>query len=829
MRRFQVTGMSCAACSARVEKAVGALEGVESCSVNLLGETLTVEGSAPDEEIKAAVEKAGYGIKEEGKNQSKKDEEEREDGEFKKIIYHRLIPSVVLLLALMYFSMGHMIGLPQPDFAHTNPVAIGLLQMLLSLSVMLINGKFFITGFKGLINRAPNMDTLVSIGSLASFGYSVYIIFLMSFAISEGNTEYAVELLHEFYFEAAAMILTLITVGKLLEARAKGKTTSAIKGLMNLAPKEATLLVDGKEVRVPADTLKVGDIFIVKPGESIATDAEVISGESSVDESALTGESIPQDKKKGDRVYSATVNTHGALTLRATKVGEETTLAEIIRMVTEATSTKAPIAKLADRVSGVFVPAVISISLLTLIGWLIFGETFGFAIARAISVLVISCPCALGLATPVAIMVGTGVGARRGILFKNASAIEVSASVRCVVFDKTGTITVGNPEVVGVYPADDAEENALLCYALSLEKPSEHPLALAVLKYCENKVTPIPVQSFKALSGAGVYAKIEGKDCYALNYESLKKQIIVDKNIELTYEKITASGETPMFFVRDGEYLGAMAVADTVRDTSPLAVSELKRMGIRTVLLTGDNERTARAIADKVGIDEVIAGVMPSGKEAVIRKLQEECPVAMVGDGINDAPALARADLGIAVGQGTDIAIGSSSVVLVKSRLTDVPTALSLGRRTMRNIKENLFFAFAYNAVGIPLAMGLFGLALNPMFGALAMSLSSISVVSNALRLNFFKPRLDTENYSTLNNAEAINEEGEEKMEKVYNVYGMMCPHCEGRVKGALEALECVESALPSHSENTVKVVFTAEVNDKAVIDAIVGAGYEVK
>ena len=825
MRRFQVTGMSCAACSARVEKAVGALDGVESCSVNLLGETLTVEGSATDGEIKAAVEKAGYGIKE-GRQEKSRTDSREDSGEFKKIIYYRLIPSVFLLLVLMYFSMGHMIGLPQPHFAHTNPVAIGLLQMLLSLSVMLINGKFFVTGFKGLVNRAPNMDTLVSIGSFASFGYSVYILFLMSFAVSEGNAENAAELLHEFYFEAAAMILTLITVGKLLEARAKGKTTSAIKGLMDLAPKEATLLVDGKEVRVPAEKLKVGDIFIVKPGESIATDAEVVSGVSAVDESALTGESIPQDKKKGDRVYSATVNTHGVLTLRATKVGEETTLSAIIKMVTDATSTKAPIAKLADRVSGVFVPAVMSISLITLIGWLIAGESFGFAIARAISVLVISCPCALGLATPVAIMVGTGVGARRGILFKNATAIEVSSSVRCVVFDKTGTLTVGNPEVVDVYPSHSVDVHTLLQYALSLEKPSEHPLALAVIKYCENKATPIPVQSFKALSGAGVYAEIDGVDCYGLNYESLKKQTIVDNDTKQVYGKITEEGKTPIFFVRNGEYLGAMAIADTVRDTSALAVSELKRMGIRPVLLTGDNERTARAIADKVGIDEVIAGVMPSGKEAVIRELQSKCPVAMVGDGINDAPALARADLGIAIGQGTDIAIDSASVVLVKSRITDVPTALALGRKTMRNIKQNLFFAFLYNAIGIPLAMGLFGLALNPMFGALAMSLSSFSVVSNALRLNFFKTKFLT---NITDNEENKTEERIEKMEKVYNVYGMMCPHCEARVKNALEALDCVESATPSHKDDTVKVVFTAEANDKAVIDTVVNAGYEVR
>lgn len=825
MRRYQVTGMSCAACSARVEKAVGALAGVESCSVNLLGETLTVEGSVTDGEIKAAVEKAGYGIKEEKQEKSRTGIRE-DSGDLKKIIYYRLVPSVFLLLVLMYFSMGHMIGLPQPHFTHTNPMAIGLLQMLLSLSVMLINGKFFVTGFKGLVNRAPNMDTLVSIGSLASFGYSVYVLFLMSFALSEGEAAYARELLHEFYFEAAAMILTLITVGKLLEARAKGKTTSAIKGLMDLAPKEATLLIDGKEVRVPAETLKVGDIFIVKPGESIATDAEVVSGVSAVDESALTGESIPQDKKKGDRVYSATVNTHGVLTLRATKVGEETTLSAIIKMVTDATSTKAPIAKLADRVSGVFVPAVMSISLVTLIGWLIAGADFGFAIARAISVLVISCPCALGLATPVAIMVGTGVGARRGVLFKNASAIEVCASVRCVVFDKTGTLTAGNPEVIDVYPSSEVDTQMLLQYAYSLEKQSEHPLALAVIKYCENKTTPLPVQSFKALAGAGVYAKTDGFDCYGLNYENLKKQIIVDNDVERLYVKITEEGKTPIFFVRSGEYLGAMAIADTVRDTSALAVSELKRMGIRPVLLTGDNERTARAIADKVGIDEVIAGVMPSGKEDVIRKLQTECTVAMVGDGINDAPALARADLGIAIGQGTDIAIDSASVVLVKSRITDVPTALALGRKTMRNIKQNLFFAFLYNAIGIPLAMGLFGLALNPMFGALAMSLSSFSVVSNALRLNFFKTDFTT---NINDNKENKTEERIEKMEKVYNVYGMMCPHCEARVKNALEALDCVESAAPSHKDDTVKVVFTAEINDKAVIDTVVNAGYEVR
>ncbi len=819
MKKYKVTGMSCAACSTRVERSVKALDGVEECSVNLLSESLTVTGDVSDEDIRRAVISAGYGLREEVTTTP---EAQNSESEAVSIIKRRLIPSAFLLIALMYFSMGHMIGLPMPSAFKTNPLAIGLIQLLLSLAVMVINQRFFINGFKGVIHLSPNMDTLVSMGSLAAFGYSVYILFAMSFALSEGDLPLATDCLHELYFETAAMILTLITVGKLLEAVAKGKTTDAIRALMGLAPREATLLVDGEEIRVPIERVKVGDLFLVRPGESIATDAEVVSGASSVNESMLTGESMPQDKRVGDRVFGATVNIDGTLTVRAVKVGEETALAEIIKMVSDASSTKAPIARLADRVSYFFVPAVMVLSLLTFIGWLLFDGSVGFAVARAISVLVISCPCALGLATPVAIMVGAGVGARRGVLYKNATAIEISADVKTVVFDKTGTVTEGKPKVLEIYPAEDVEEAMLVKYAFSIEKSSEHPLARAVVEYCESRTTPLPVSSFRALIGSGVHAVVDGEDCFALSYEALKKQTIVDASLDKLYNEITEKGRTPIFFTKGALYLGAMAVADSVRESSRDAVKYLTGMGIKTVLLTGDNERTARAVADAVGISEVIAGVLPAGKEKVIRELSVAGKVAMVGDGINDAPALKRADLGIAIGNGTDVAIDSADVVLVKNSLFDVPLSVELGRGTMRNIKQNLFFAFLYNALCIPLAMGLFGLALNPMLGALAMSLSSVTVVTNALRLNLFKP-------SAENSYKKEEKEYKSKMEKVYNVYGMMCPHCEARVKNALLTLDCVEEATPSHADNTVKVVFKNEIDDKSVIDVIVTAGYEVK
>ena len=832
-QKFKVTGMSCAACSARVERAVSALEGVDSCSVNLLTGDMSVEGSATRDAIAEAVVKAGYGVKEgateRGDSAGRRSLADTETSG----LLRRLVLSLGFLAVLMYFSMGYMAGLPIPAPLGENPVALGLLQLLLAAAVMIINQKFFINGTKGLLKGAPNMDTLVSLGSLAAFGYSVWLVFLASFAMAGGDVHLAHEHVHGLYFESAAMILALITVGKMLEARAKGKTTSAIEGLMSLNAKRATVIRDGKELDVDVEQLRVGDIFVVRPGERIATDGEVISGESAVDESALTGESIPVDKTAGSLVYGATVNKSGHLTCRATKVGEGTVISSIIKMVTEASATKAPIAKLADRVSGVFVPVVMGIALLTLIGWLFADAGFGYAVGRAISVLVISCPCALGLATPVAIMVGSGVGARRGVLYKNATALEECGRVRTVVLDKTGTVTEGEPRVTDVTPAEGIERDRLLMVAFSLERLSEHPLGRAVALLCEeNGVESCPVSDFEALTGRGVYGKIGEKRIYGVSFEYAKTLTKLDKAIIDKYSLLTEEGKTPLFFLEEDECLGIIAVADTVKGDAGESVQRLRAMGMRVVMLTGDNKRTADSIARQVGIDEVIADVLPDGKEAVVRTLRESGRVAMVGDGINDAPALTSADVGIAIGRGTDIAIDSASVVLTGKSLSEVADAIGIGRATLMNIRENLFWAFIYNCVGIPFAAGLFGLALAPMFGALAMSLSSFFVVMNALRLNLYRPKVGFSNKKGGEPLEAHTanetEKGEEKVEKVIKVRGMMCPHCEARVKSAVEAIDGVKSAVASHKDGTVTVSLDKEIPDGVIEKAITEQGYNV-
>ena len=838
MEQYTVTGMSCAACSARVEKAVKAVPGVTSCSVSLLTNSMGVEGTASASAIVKAVQEAGYGAS------PKAAAAETPSAELDALADHetprlkkRLITSLVFLAVLMYFSMGHMMwGWPLPHWFDGNHVAMGLVQLLLAGIVMVINQKFFISGFKGLLHRAPNMDTLVALGSSASFLWSTYALFAMTRAQVDGNSELVMHYMMEFYFESAAMILTLITVGKMLEARSKGKTTDALKSLMKLAPQTATLLREGAEVTVPIAQVKKGDLFVVRPGENIPVDGLVLEGSSAVNESALTGESIPVDKAAGDKVSAATTNQSGFLKCEATRVGEDTTLAQIIRMVSDAAATKAPIAKIADTVSGFFVPAVISISVLTTLVWLLLGREFGYALARGISVLVISCPCALGLATPVAIMVGNGLGARNGILFKTAASLEAAGRTQIVALDKTGTITSGEPRVTDILPAEGVSESELLTLAASLEQKSEHPLAKAVLAYAETETIACPdVTDFAALPGNGLSARLDGMEIYGGNAEFIATKASVPAELQAEAARLAAEGKTPLFFGGAGRLMGVIAVADTLKEDSPRAIRELQNMGIRVVMLTGDNQRTADAIGRQAGVDEVIAGVLPDGKEAVIRRLQESGKVAMVGDGINDAPALTRADTGIAIGAGTDVAIDAADVVLMKSRLSDVPAAIRLSRATLRNIHENLFWAFFYNTIGIPIAAGVFiplGLTLNPMLGAAAMSLSSFCVVSNALRLNLFKLRDARHDHKRSKQLKEIpienHKEDTNAMKKTMKIEGMMCGHCEATVKKALEAIEGVASADVSHESGTAVVTLSAPVEDAALKKAVEDKDYKV-
>ena len=854
MEQYNVTGMSCAACSARVEKAVKKVPGVTSCSVSLLTNSMGVEGTASPAAILSAVQEAGYGASPKNASASKASDASADldalaDRETPKL-KRRLIASLGFLLVLMYFSMGHMMwGWPLPHWFDGNHVAMGLVQLLLAGIVMVINQKFFINGFKGLIHGAPNMDTLVALGSMASFVWSTYALFAMTRAQVDGSDELVMHYMMEFYFESAAMILTLITVGKMLEARSKGKTTDALKSLMKLAPKTATLVRDGAEVTVAIADVQKGDVFVVRPGENIPVDGVVLEGTSAVNESALTGESIPVDKAVGDKVSAATTNQSGFLRCEATRVGEDTTLAQIIKMVSDAAATKAPIAKIADTVSGFFVPAVISIAVVTTIVWLLLGHELGYALARGISVLVISCPCALGLATPVAIMVGNGLGAKNGILFKTAASLEAAGRIQIVALDKTGTITEGAPRVTDLLPAEGITETELLTLAAALESRSEHPLAKAVLADAEAKaITPPEVTDFAALPGNGLAAKLDGMDIYAGNATFIQTKLTLPAALAQQAEKLAAEGKTPLFFGGAGRLLGVIAVADTIKEDSPEAIRQLQNMGIRVVMLTGDNQRTADAIGRQAGVDEVIAGVLPDGKEAVIRQLQTSGKVAMVGDGINDAPALTRADTGIAIGAGTDVAIDAADVVLMNSKLSDVPAAIRLSRATLRNIHENLFWAFIYNIIGIPLAAGLFipfGLTLNPMFGAAAMSLSSFCVVSNALRLNLFDLHSTRHDHKTAspaaapvqsaaeNNKKSDAEAPEVKMEdntmkKTLKVEGMMCGHCEARVKKALEALPEVDEAVVSHEAGTAIVTLNAEVADDVLKNAVEAQDYKV-
>ena len=835
MEQYTVTGMSCAACSARVEKAVSKVPGVTACSVSLLTNSMGVEGTASQADIIKAVVDAGYGASVKGEetaaaSASYQAEEEALADHETPVLNKWLLAALGFLLVLMYVSMGHMMwGWPVPAFFENNHVAMGLLQLLLAAIVMVINQKFFISGFRGLLHKAPNMDTLVALGSGASFVWSTYALFALSDAQLRGDMDGVMTYMHEFYFESAAMILTLITVGKMLEARSKGKTTDALKGLMKLAPKTAVVLRDGKETTVPIAQVRKGDVFVVRPGENIPVDGVVLEGSSAVNESALTGESIPVDKETGDLVSAATVNQSGFLRCEATRVGEDTTLSQIIKMVSDAAATKAPIAKIADRVSGVFVPAVITIAVLTTFGWLLLGETLGFALARGISVLVISCPCALGLATPVAIMVGNGMGAKNGILFKTAVSLEETGRVEIVALDKTGTITKGEPVVTDLLPAEGATEMELLSMAGSLEKKSEHPLAKAVLKKAEEEpVTISEVSEFTALPGNGLSGRLNGEELLGGNLTFISSRVTVSETIKKEAQTLAGEGKTPLFFAKGGRLAGIIAVADTIKEDSPKAVKELQNMGIHVVMLTGDNERTAKAVGAQAGVDEVIAGVLPDGKESVIRSLKSKGKVAMVGDGINDAPALTRADIGIAIGAGTDVAIDAADVVLMKSRLSDVPAAIRLSRATLRNIHENLFWAFFYNIIGIPLAMGvwipLFGWQLNPMFGAAAMSLSSFCVVSNALRLNFFDMyRSDRD--------KKIKEKKKKEtktMEKTLKVEGMMCEHCEARVKKALEAVPGVESAVASHKDGTAVVTLSQDVPYETLKKAVEDQDYKV-
>ena len=852
MQQFIVTGMSCAACSARVEKAVSKVEGVTSCSVSLLTNSMGVEGTAADQAIIQAVEAAGYGASVKGEAaehsgaSSMAAEEEMLKDHDTPVLKRRLLASLGFLIVLMYFSMGHMMwGWPLPAFFENNHIAMGLVQLLLTGIVMVINQKFFISGFTSLAHRAPNMDTLVALGSTAAFGYSTYALFAMTDAQVKGDMEMVMHYMHEFYFESAAMILTLITVGKMLEAHSKGKTTDALKGLMKLASKTAVVERNGQEVTVPIEQVKKGDIFLVRPGENVPVDGVILEGTSALNEAALTGESIPVDKKPGDVVSAATLNQSGFIRCEATRVGEDTTLSQIIQMVSDAAATKAPIAKIADKVSGVFVPAVITIAVITMIVWLLAGESVGFALARGISVLVISCPCALGLATPVAIMVGNGMGAKNGILFKTAVSLEETGKVQIVALDKTGTITNGEPVVTDMVPAEGVTEESLLALAASLEKRSEHPLAKAILKYVgEQQLIVEDVSEFEALPGNGLTAVRNGVKLAGGNYAFIRTQTEVSDDLLKQSEALAEQGKTPMFFSENGRLAGIIAVADTMKEDSRQAVSELRNMGIRVVMLTGDNERTARAIGAQAGVDDVIAGVLPDGKESVIRKLQQYGKVAMVGDGINDAPALTRADMGIAIGAGTDVAIDAADVVLMKSRLSDVAAAVRLSRATLRNIHENLFWAFFYNVIGIPLAAGvwipIFGWTLNPMFGAAAMSLSSFCVVTNALRLNLFNMH-DAKKDKKLKNPAIIkelvdnnktnhNQENKEigTMKKTMKIEGMMCGHCEATVKKALEGLDGVASAEVSHEAGTAVVELSADVADDVLKKTVEDKDYKV-
>ena len=862
MKQYNVTGMSCAACSTRVEKAVNAVPGVTSCSVNLLTNSMGVEGDAAENEIIKAVVDAGYGATVKGGNKAERHlsggtatnenqtshhidyseaREALEDHETPKL-KKRLFTSIGFLLVLMYFSMGHMMwDWPVPVFFAENMLAQGMLQMLLTIIIMVINKKFFISGFQSLLHKSPNMDTLVAMGSGAAFVYSTYALFAMTEAVTKGDMHLAHEYMHEFYFESAAMILTLITVGKMLEARSKGKTTDALKSLMELAPKTATLLKDGEEVTVPVELVQIGDEFVVRPGENIPVDGFVLEGSGAVNESALTGESLPVDKVVGDKVSAATINQSGFLRCKATRVGEDTTLSQIIQMVSDAAATKAPIAKVADKVSGVFVPVVITIAVITFIAWMIAGQTFGFAIARAISVLVISCPCALGLATPVAIMVGSGMGAKHGVLFKTAVSLEETGKTQIIALDKTGTITSGKPQVTDIYPIADIEKKELLSYAYALEIKSEHPLAHAIVeKAKEEKVFAKKIKDFSIMPGNGLQAKLGEMTLYGGNLNFVENKLrnmsgstpdidrgpVMDAKTKAVAERFAGEGKTPLFFAIGMNLLGIIAVADTIKEDSPEAIRQLRNMGIKVVMLTGDNETTAKAIGKQAGVDEVIAGVLPEGKEAVIRELKAKGKVAMVGDGINDAPALTRADIGIAIGAGTDVAIDAADVVLMKSRLTDVAAAIRLSRATLKNIHENLFWAFFYNAIGIPLAAGLFiplfQWELNPMFGAAAMSLSSFCVVTNALRLNLFKV------YNTDKDRKIKQRKEEEIMEKTLVIEGMMCPHCSGRVHDALEANDAVANAVVSHEAGTAVVTLAAEISDDALAQIVVDAGYKV-
>lgn len=856
MKQYTVTGMSCAACSARVEKAVSKVDGVTSCSVSLLTNSMGVEGSATDAQIVEAVEQAGYGASPKGTatesendkannslEQLKAAQDALVDRETPKL-RNRLIASLIFLVVLMYFSMGHMMwGWPLPEFFNGNHVAMGLLQLLLTVAVMVINQKFFISGFKGLIHGAPNMDTLVALGSVASFGYSVYALFAMTAAQVNGDMDAVMSYMHEFYFESAAMILALITVGKMLEAHSKGKTTDALKSLMQLAPKTATVVRDGVEQEISVDAVKKGDIFVVRPGENIPVDGEIIDGTTAVNESALTGESIPVDKQPKDAVSAATVNQSGFIKCRATRVGEDTTLSQIIQMVSDAAATKAPIAKIADRVSGVFVPAVITIAIITIIAWLIAGETVGFALARGISVLVISCPCALGLATPVAIMVGNGKGAKSGILFKTAASLEATGRTQIVALDKTGTITSGEPKVTDIVPDETFFEEtgnhagALLAIAASVEAKSEHPLAKAIMERAKtDEIAVAEVTDFSAVVGNGLTAILAGKMIKAGNLAFVSKFVKVSDDMRAKAVEFSKEGKTPLFFAADDRLCGIIAVADTIKEDSPEAVRQLKNMGIRVVMLTGDNEQTANAIGKQAGVDEVIAGVLPDGKEAVIRKLKKQGRVAMVGDGINDAPALTRADMGIAIGAGSDVAIDAADVVLMKSRLIDVPAAVRLSRATLTNIHENLFWAFFYNVIGIPLAAGLWypllGWKLNPMFGAAAMSLSSFCVVTNALRLNLcrvYDPKHDRKaTPDRKNKTNKPNESEEKSMTKTMNIEGMMCGHCEARVKKALEALDAVSEAAVSHESGTAVVTLSSDISDEKLKETVEAEDYKV-
>ena len=856
MKQYTVTGMSCAACSARVEKAVSKVDGVTSCSVSLLTNSMGVEGSATDAQIVEAVEQAGYGASPKGTatesendkannslEQLKAAQDALVDRETPKL-RNRLIASLIFLVVLMYFSMGHMMwGWPLPEFFNGNHVAMGLLQLLLTVAVMVINQKFFISGFKGLIHGAPNMDTLVALGSAASFGYSVYALFAMTAAQVNGDMDAVMSYMHEFYFESAAMILALITVGKMLEAHSKGKTTDALKSLMQLAPKTATVVRDGVEQEISVDAVKKGDIFVVRPGENIPVDGEIIDGTTAVNESALTGESIPVDKQPKDAVSAATVNQSGFIKCRATRVGEDTTLSQIIQMVSDAAATKAPIAKIADRVSGVFVPAVITIAIITIIAWLIAGETVGFALARGISVLVISCPCALGLATPVAIMVGNGKGAKSGILFKTAASLEATGRTQIVALDKTGTITSGEPKVTDIVPDETFFEEtgnhagALLAIAASVEAKSEHPLAKAIMDRAKtDEIAVAEVTDFSAVVGNGLTAILAGKMIKAGNLAFVSKFVKVSDDMRAKAVEFSKEGKTPLFFAADDRLCGIIAVADTIKEDSPEAVRQLKNMGIRVVMLTGDNEQTANAIGKQAGVDEVIAGVLPDGKEAVIRKLKKQGRVAMVGDGINDAPALTRADMGIAIGAGSDVAIDAADVVLMKSRLIDVPAAVRLSRATLTNIHENLFWAFFYNVIGIPLAAGLWypllGWKLNPMFGAAAMSLSSFCVVTNALRLNLcrvYDPKHDRKaTPDRKNKTKKPNESEEKSMTKTMNIEGMMCGHCEARVKKTLEALDAVSEAVVSHESGTAVVTLSSDISDEKLKETVEAEDYKV-